>query len=90
MRAFYNVADFLGLPQPEDAKDLLLMLEYIDNADKPLARFTEHGQEWISYIINEEYFNLFNDVCPDGYYFGTTEGDGADFGFWACDEDYDD
>lgn len=23
-----------------------------------------------------------NDVAPEGFYFGTAEGDGADFGFW--------
>lgn len=26
--------------------------------------------------------DLLNEISPAGYYFGTTEGDGSDFGFW--------
>lgn len=34
------------------------------------------------YYLWEDIFDFFNEVCPEGYYFGSTEGDGADFGFW--------
>ena len=34
------------------------------------------------YILNEDIFNLFNEIAPDGYYFGNIEGDGACFGFF--------
>jgi hypothetical protein len=34
--------------------------------------------EW----LNEVLFDAMNDYAPEGYYFGATEGDGSDFGFW--------
>ena len=30
----------------------------------------------------EDLFDALDDLAPDGYYFGTLEGDGSDFGFW--------
>ena len=34
------------------------------------------------YMWNETIFNYFNEICPDGYYFGPSEGDGACIGFF--------
>lgn len=34
------------------------------------------------WLWDEDIFYYFNDICPDGFYFGTSEGDGACFGFW--------
>lgn len=46
-------------------------------------------QEDAEYLFNETIFNYFNSVCPNNYYFGNTEGDGACFGFFmVTDEDY--
>ncbi len=42
--------------------------------------------EYISYFLNEELFDVLNSYAPDGYYFGSTEGDGSDFGFWEVQE----
>lgn len=30
-----------------------------------------------------------DELAPDGYYFGTIEGDGSDFGFWPLAEELD-
>lgn len=37
--------------------------------------------ESISYLL-EELIDLLDTYAPDGYHFGTLEGDGSDFGFW--------
>ncbi len=37
--------------------------------------------------FGEELFDILNMYAPDGYYFGTTEGDGSDFGYWKYDYD---
>ena len=34
-------------------------------------------------LLNEGFFNALQEICPPFVYFGTLEGDGADFGFWV-------
>ncbi|MDH2296048.1 hypothetical protein [Cobetia sp. 1AS1] len=34
-------------------------------------------------FLQEELINALENAAPDGTYFGTHEGDGADFGFWS-------
>lgn len=48
---------------------------------------TPEVEEQASYIINDEFYNAFDDFTPEGYYFGAHVGDGSDFGFWQ-DEEY--
>ena len=38
--------------------------------------------EYLQYFLNEVLFDILNSYSPDGYYFGSTEGDGSDFGYW--------
>ena len=39
-------------------------------------------------LVWEDLFNAMKTIAPKGYYFGATEGDGSDFGFWEiCPED---
>ena len=43
------------------------------------ALLEEHANAW---CIVEQIDLLLNELCPPFVYFGTLEGDGADFGFW--------
>ena len=47
----------------------------------------DREQETASEIVND-LMDALNEYAPNGYYFGSIEGDGSDFGFWA-DEDPD-
>lgn len=40
-----------------------------------------------SYIWHEDIFNFFNNIAPNKYYFGCTEGDGACIGFFKYNEE---
>lgn len=48
--------------------------------------FGEKKEEAEEYL-NEDIFYFFNEIAPDGFYFGSTEGDGACFGFFRGEKD---
>lgn len=39
-------------------------------------------EETMGWVV-DELTDLLNEIAPDGCYFGASEGDGADFGFWS-------
>jgi len=39
-----------------------------------------------SFLLNEDIWDLLNDIAPKFTYFGSSEGDGADYGFWTSTE----
>lgn len=51
----------------------------------------DYDERWesedVSYFLNEELWDVLNDYAPDGYYFGSIEGDGSDFGYWKIEEE---
>lgn len=38
--------------------------------------------------LMEDLFDALGDAAPDGYYFGAHPGDGSDFGFWGCEDEF--
>lgn len=44
--------------------------------------------EYMSYFLNEELFDVLNSYAPEGYYFGAHIGDGSDFAYWECEDEF--
>lgn len=49
----------------------------------------EDKMEDAVYLWNEDIFNYFNNISPNGYYFGSSEGDGACLGWFKYEENED-
>ena len=50
---------------------------------------TSAFQDVASYLWNEDLYNFFNSIAPEGYYFGSSEGDGACIGWFKFEEEED-
>ena len=51
------------------------------------SRDERWDSEDMSYFLNEELWDVLNMYAPYGYYFGATDGDGSDFGYWSDEEE---
>jgi hypothetical protein len=77
--AFVGALDGIELEEDE-----IIKLDIIKR-DMQRPDFYENGDaEW---VLNEVLFDLLNEHCPEGHYFGSTEGDGSDFGMWPVEVD---
>jgi hypothetical protein len=47
---------------------------------------SDAGRERVS-DYTHDLFDALDEVAPEGCYFGAHPGDGADFGFWPCEDD---
>jgi len=47
---------------------------------------TDNTREELSSFLNEDLFDRFSEIAPEGYYFGSHPGDGAAYGFWRIEE----
>lgn len=57
-------------------------------SDLPLPDRDLTDQEWQTvYELTDRLWDALDDAAPDGYWFGTAEGDGACFGFWTVEEE---
>lgn len=53
------------------------------------AEIKDDAMDDAYYIWNEDVFNFFNEIAPNGYSFGSSEGDGALIGWFKYDEEED-
>jgi len=83
-----GVSVSFGTLKPDDlhvslwdaAYNLLCDLREFPDVD----HINQYDTETLSMFV-DELFGKLNDVAPPGYYFGSLEGDGADFGFWSME-----
>tara|TARA_R110000751_G_scaffold119362_1_gene219963 strand:+ start:734 stop:1207 length:474 start_codon:yes stop_codon:yes gene_type:complete len=66
-----------------EATALIASLAWDDH--QQTAEWSEDEQEQVGYLINESLIDALQTFCPPHVYFGSIEGDGADFGFWTTD-----
>jgi hypothetical protein len=43
-------------------------------------------EEELGDFLYDELYPALEEIAPEGYYFGSHDGDGSDFGYWAVDE----
>lgn len=72
----------------EDSQKALykILLDYMgevaDQEDVSWEDWCDAKPDDASYLLHEEIFPLMDRLAEPGFYFGNTEGDGSDFGFW--------
>jgi len=52
---------------------------------KQIIQSEDWDSENTSMFLNEDLWDALNNFAPPYCYFGSTEGDGSDCGFWPCD-----
>ena len=75
----------------EIGKKVDLLQEEVDKLELEEKEKPGYSDQYIdpeqaSCILNEDIWDLLNAVAPEFTYFGSTEGDGSDFGFWTDEE----
>ena len=74
------------------AYDVIVEFNLSDNIKEEIEKIfsnidSQDKEEEASYIFNEDIFNLFNDIAPEGFYFSSHPGDGACFGWWKVEDE---
>jgi len=86
--------DELPINAPDHVKreyEVIRGINYVQRAcdgdwSEPFADMDDATHESLSYAL-EDVFNLMQCIAPKGCYFGSSEGDGACFGFWEYEEE---
>ena len=84
MREEDLIPDFMDVLAEYDPKTARRLRK--DNPDifAWLEDTDEEAPEYTSEFLNEDLFNALNDIAAPYTYFGSTEGDGCDYGFWPA------
>lgn len=76
--AFIAVLENLELSREE--------VDLIDDVKRHMKQ-SDYESGDASYYLNDVLFNLLNDHVPPDCYFGSTEGDGSDYGCWPTGDE---
>ena len=72
----------------ENYPEYTAYLAAIESDDEESEANNFMDSEIASEMVND-LFDRINEFTPEGMEFGAHPGDGADFGFWSCEEDED-
>lgn len=84
----FNALDTYRNENDVEAADLIGSIRH----DVPAAAWNDDSHPyWWSlddsyWIVNESLPDALSQLAPEGYYFGTSDGDGSDIGFWPMPE----
>lgn len=74
------------LEEIEPTRALQYRLDFQQYTGFPIHEEVEETEE-VSIMLHE-LFDVLDELAPDGYMFGATEGDGTCFGFWESIDDW--
>lgn len=82
--AFMDILEFLDSERAEGIwEENPILFEHLNNDQEGLGYIPDELQQNAGYLT-ENLFDALQEYAPPYACFGSTEGDGADYGFWIC------
>jgi len=75
---------------PEDMKAYKKILDDVNECYNDDGDLLEEKMDDAEWLVNNDLFDALNALAMPYQYFGSNEGDGADFGFWFSYESFED